>query len=681
MMKHYVRRHSSSYSKHYSIDDNDAMSDAFPNVGIAYFTAALFLAFFCAAIMHAIATSNSPTKETSKKRQQPRGTEKKTDLWKPDEPDSIAPLMDESATDESRYTTFKEPQQPHCRYRDVKKFGGSFSNLSPVQAKSTMAYCPPSPPVSNNLLKLHHTPESKTIMKMPTTTGSFDSLTRHESQMQLAHDELLGPPTLKTLDNDTTPKKARKGSVDMVVDGTPRANNCRPTLTDIRASQQVSISDNILDESMRFASPPRKNVPYVPSLGLLEDIVPSAVQPPPSVCVHDLPLINCMEEGNVYWKQYVAEENTRLEEQAFPHTNDPASDNIRDSVLRGSNGSNASSIPKDEPRASIDHKRDDLTDDTNASSSLQQMAVDFDEITLIDIIGGGGFGQVWKATWRGTPVAVKVLTGSAQSKSAPRPVLEEFAAEINLLRGMKHPNICLYMGACLEPPNRAIMTELAANGSLWDALRLPLAAPYVPCDGLTRAGWPDELYQTRHGAPPLRSGSGLSMAVPARGTWHWVLVKRVAVGAARGMAYLHSGKPPILHRDLKSANILLGESYTAKLCDFGLSRLKARERSMTGNCGTVQWMAPEVLANQAYNEKVDVYSYGIICWEMLTRQCPYDKMTPIQCALAVLNQDKRPEIPRWCPPQLQVLIRGCVKRDPDERPSFQQVLAALESMP
>jgi serine/threonine protein kinase len=166
------------------------------------------------------------------------------------------------------------------------------------------------------------------------------------------------------------------------------------------------------------------------------------------------------------------------------------------------------------------------------------------------VIGGGGFGQVWKAVWRGTPVAVKVLTGSAQSKTVPRAVLEEFAAEINLLKGMRHPNICLYMGACLEPPNRAIITELAANGSLWDALRLPLAAPYVACDGLSRKGWPVSLYQpdARHGAPPVVLGTTTLPAVPPRGTWHWVLVKRVACGAARGMAYLHSGKPPILHR-------------------------------------------------------------------------------------------------------------------------------------
>ena len=92
-------------------------------------------------------------------------------------------------------------------------------------------------------------------------------------------------------------------------------------------------------------------------------------------------------------------------------------------------------------------------------------------------------------------------------------------------------------------------------------------------------------------------------------------------------------------------------------------------------------MPPEVLANQSYNEKADVYSYGIICWELLTRECPYDKMTPIQCALAVLNRNQRPEIPKWCPPALQALIRSCIKKDPDERPSFTDVLDALDMMP
>lgn len=114
-------------------------------------------------------------------------------------------------------------------------------------------------------------------------------------------------------------------------------------------------------------------------------------------------------------------------------------------------------------------------------------------------------------------------------------------------RGMRHPNICLYMGASLAPPNRAIITELAANGSLWDALRLPLAPPYAPCDGVSRLAWPMSLYQPdpRHGVPPSMN-SGTVPSVPPKGTWPCVLVKKVACGSARGMAYLHSGSPPVL---------------------------------------------------------------------------------------------------------------------------------------
>jgi len=158
-------------------------------------------------------------------------------------------------------------------------------------------------------------------------------------------------------------------------------------------------------------------------------------------------------------------------------------------------------------------------------------------------------------------------------------------------------------------------------------------------------------------------------------------VKRVACGAARGMTYLHSGNPPVLHRDLKSANLLLDDSYTAKVCDFGLSRLKEQERSMTGNCGTVQWMAPEVLANQRYAEPADVFSFGIILWECLSRECPYEGMSAIQCALAVLNRNYRPAIPTWCPPALAALIESCVERDPAKRPTFAQIILALDAMP
>jgi serine/threonine protein kinase len=334
--------------------------------------------------------------------------------------------------------------------------------------------------------------------------------------------------------------------------------------------------------------------------------------------------------------------------------------------------------PADDPRNSIQHIRKDLTISSHSSSSLSSK-ITFSELKLEDVIGGGGFGQVWRAKWKGTPVAVKVLTGTAQAEKIPKAVLEEFIGEINMVSGMRHPNICLFMGACLDAPNRAIVTELCENGSLWDALRLPLASPYKVADGVTRDAWPLELYEQIH-SPPRSSGDGERPIVP-KGVWPWYLVKRVASGTARGMCYLHSGNPPVLHRDLKSANILLDESYTAKLADFGLSRLKAVRSGMTGNCGTVQWMAPEVLCSEDYAEPADVFSYGIILWEMLTQECPYEGMTPIQCALAVLNQNHRPEIPAWCPQPFRALIKNCVERDPKARPTFPQILQALDALP
>ena len=120
--------------------------------------------------------------------------------------------------------------------------------------------------------------------------------------------------------------------------------------------------------------------------------------------------------------------------------------------------------PADDPRNSIQHIRTDLTDSSNSSSSLSSK-ITFSELKLEDVIGGGGFGQVWRAKWKGTPVAVKVLTGTAQAEKIPKAVLEEFVGEINMVSGMRHPNICLFMGACLDAPNRAIITELCENGS------------------------------------------------------------------------------------------------------------------------------------------------------------------------------------------------------------------------
>jgi hypothetical protein len=401
------------------------------------------------------------------------------------------------------------------------------------------------------------------------------------------------------------------------------------------------------------AAPNLSPAPKVPFMPTLADGCMMRDPPPMSYIAEDLAAQ--MEIGNIQHAVDFSQSDSTLVFPQKPKTK--------------SCGPKTVGSDPDDPRKNIIHKRENLTHSTDSASSLAS-SINYDELILEEVIGGGGFGQVWRAKWRGTPVAVKVLTGSAQRENVSIAILQEFAAEINMLRGMRHPNICLYMGASLDPPNRAIITELAANGSLWDALRLPLQAPYVAADGRTMVAWPAELY-----------GKSIPQGVPPVDTWPWVLVKRVAFGAARGMTYLHSGVPPVLHRDLKSANLLLDESYTTKVCDFGLSRLKAQERSMTGNCGTVQWMAPEILANQPYAEPADVFSFGIILWELLTAECPYDGMSAIQCALAVLNRDYRPEIPDWCPPQYAALIRACIDKNTAARPTFAQIIVALDAMP
>jgi hypothetical protein len=99
-----------------------------------------------------------------------------------------------------------------------------------------------------------------------------------------------------------------------------------------------------------------------------------------------------------------------------------------------------------DPRRNIIHKRQDITHCTNAESSLMKSSVDFTEVLLEHVIGGGGFGQVWKATWRSTPVAVKILTGSAQREICDKGILEEFAAEINML---KVSNASVFSRACI----------------------------------------------------------------------------------------------------------------------------------------------------------------------------------------------------------------------------------------
>eukprot|EP00026_Physarum_polycephalum_P001472 Phypoly_transcript_01474.p1 GENE.Phypoly_transcript_01474~~Phypoly_transcript_01474.p1 ORF type:complete len:947 (+),score=238.69 Phypoly_transcript_01474:130-2970(+) len=259
------------------------------------------------------------------------------------------------------------------------------------------------------------------------------------------------------------------------------------------------------------------------------------------------------------------------------------------------------------------------------------------EIPLMELsfgprIGRGGYGEVYRGMWGGTEVAVKMLfTDNMNAK-----LLSDLRKEVDLLCKLRHPNILLFMGACTEPVTPCIVTEFLGRGSL------------------------------------------ASILMDSAVVMDWGLTLQVGIDCARGMAYLHSRNPVIIHRDLKTDNLLVDDNWQVKVADFGLATVKSRTFAKT-MCGTTGWVAPEVLAEQGYTEKADVYSFAIILWELLTRQIPYAGKNTMQVVRSV-DRGERLQIPPTCPPDYAKLINHCWDTDPSARPPFTSILVTLERM-
>ncbi|KAJ6687313.1 MAP KINASE KINASE KINASE-LIKE PROTEIN [Salix koriyanagi] len=207
------------------------------------------------------------------------------------------------------------------------------------------------------------------------------------------------------------------------------------------------------------------------------------------------------------------------------------------------------------------------------------------------------------------------------------------------MKRVRHPNVVLFMGAVTRAPNLSIVTEFLPRGSLYRLLHRPN----------------NQLDERRR--------------------------LRMAFDAARGMNYLHNCTPMIVHRDLKSPNLLVDKNWVVKVCDFGLSRMKhSTFLSSRSTAGTAEWMAPEVLRNEPSDEKCDVYSFGVILWELSTLQQPWGGMNPMQVVGAVGFQHRRLNIPNDMDPAIADIIRNCWQTDPKLRPTFAEIMAALKPL-
>lgn len=267
--------------------------------------------------------------------------------------------------------------------------------------------------------------------------------------------------------------------------------------------------------------------------------------------------------------------------------------------------------------------------------SVAEWEIPWEDLQIADRVGIGSYGEVYRGEWNGTEVAVKKFMNQDISGNA----LALFKCEVEIMSRLRHPNVVLFMGAVTRPPNLSILTEFLPRGSLYKLLH----KPNLQLDEKRRM--------------------------------------RMALDVAKGMNYLHTSHPVIVHRDLKTPNLLVDKNWVVKVCDFGMSRMKHHTfLSSKSTAGTAEWTAPEVLRNEPSNEKCDVYSFGIILWELATLDVPWTGYHSMQVIGAVGFQGKRPDIPPRVDPEVAELIRECWQTNPQARPSFGQIIARLKSL-
>ncbi|KAJ3268806.1 hypothetical protein HDV01_002184 [Terramyces sp. JEL0728] len=269
---------------------------------------------------------------------------------------------------------------------------------------------------------------------------------------------------------------------------------------------------------------------------------------------------------------------------------------------------------------------------------IQVPKIPLNALNMKEMIGEGGFGQVYLAEWETQTVAVKKLNMKSMTKTQ----LGDFYRECNIMCNLRNSNTVLLQGIVEEKDTYMLVMEYMEGGSLFDLL---------------------------HSSKEITWGD--------RGLF--------AYDIACGMAYLH--KSGVVHCDLKSLNILLDIRDTCKICDFGLSKVKVNADSgiktekIDDACGSLRWKAPELFKpNAKFTKETDVFAFAIVLWEIAEREIPYgENFTDSQVVNYVVERGKRLELSPSCPKEIESIIQECWKPDPKIRPLFSTISIALSS--
>jgi len=265
---------------------------------------------------------------------------------------------------------------------------------------------------------------------------------------------------------------------------------------------------------------------------------------------------------------------------------------------------------------------------------MSQWKIDVKDLVFKKRVGKGNFGEVFDGDYLGTRVAIKKLyfvNDEMMQKYIER--------EMDTLTNLAHPNIVQFMGLCIELEDIYIVTEFVPGGDL-------------------RAILKDE-----------------TKDIP------WNVRADIAKQLAAAMNYLHSRN--IIHRDLKSHNLLVGDGWKIKVCDFGLARPvdkqgKKEETQLMTIVGTNEWMAPEVMLGLEYDQKCDVFSYAMVLWELITRDKPPQRVVKDQFGFP--EHEHKGSIPAETPEELWNLLVLCADRDPQNRPDFKAIIQELNKI-